>query len=447
MTSLHLPKIPASNPIALCWLRRDLRLDDHHALYEALKNHPHVLPLFIFDTDILDDLPSKQDARVHFLHAQLSLLKQKLEKIGSSLLVLQGTPLSLFKRLTKEYTVTAVYTNEDYEPYATKRDLSIQKFLATQKIPFYPYKDQVIFAPDEVLKANGTPYTVYTPYMKQWKAHYEPSMATPYPVARYHAHLLRTSPLPMPSLKALGFQPTHIPFPPHVLDTSLLQNYAQKRDMLAQNATSHLGIHLRFGTLSIRQATQAASQHSDTWLQQLIWRNFFMMILAHFPHVVEKAFKPAYDHIPWRRDTQNFQAWCQGKTGYPIVDAGMRELNNTGFMHNRARMITASFLTKLLLIDWRWGEAYFGEKLLDYELASNNGNWQWAAGTGCDAAPYFRIFNPVRQTARFDPSLQYIQKWVPEYNTPHYPPPIVDYDFARKRALEVYQKALRKGSQ
>ena len=447
MTPLHIPTIHTSNPITICWLRRDLRIDDHHALCEALKNHPHVLPLFIFDTDILDDLSSKQDARVHFLHAQLSLLTKQLEKIGSTLLVLQGPPLELFKRLTKQYTITAVYTNEDYEPYATKRDHAIQDFLATHNIPFYAYKDQVIFAPDEILKQNGSPYTVYTPYMKQWKAHYQPTMTTPYPVAPYHAHLLRTLPLPLPSLKALGFQPTPISFPPPVLHTSLLRNYAEKRDILASNATSHLGIHLRFGTLSIRQATQAAYLHSDTWLQQLIWRNFFMMILAHFPSVVEKAFKPAYDHIPWLHDTQSFQAWCQGQTGYPIVDAGMRELNTTGFMHNRARMITASFLTKLLLIDWRWGEAYFAEKLLDYELSSNNGNWQWAAGTGCDAAPYFRIFNPMRQTQRFDPSLQYIKKWVPEYTTPQYPKPIVDYAFARKRALQVYQKALRKSPQ
>ena len=442
--STPIPSINFKSPITLCWIRRDLRMHDHHALYEALKNHPHVLPLFIFDTDILDHLPNKQDARVHFIHTQLSLLHKKLAKLGSTLLITQGQPLEVFKQLTKQYTIAAVYTNEDYEPYATSRDLAIKAFLTTQRIPLHQYKDQVIFAPSEIVKQNGSPYTVYTPYMKRWKAQYQSSMAAPYQVTRHQAHFIRTSPLPMPPLKVLGFHPTHIPFPPQVLDTSLLRDYATKRDMLGTTGTSHLGIHLRFGTISIREATQAAYCHSDTWLQQLIWRNFFMMILAHFPYVVDRAFKPAYDRIPWRMDTENFQAWCQGQTGYPIIDAGMRELNTTGFMHNRARMITASFLTKLLLIDWRWGEAYFAEKLLDYELASNNGNWQWAAGTGCDAAPYFRIFNPMRQTERFDPSLQYIKKWVPEYREPHYPKPIIDYDFARQRALAVYRKSLQK---
>lgn len=436
--------IPSQTPIALCWLRRDLRLEDNHALSKALEEHENVLPLFIFDREILDTLSHKKDARVSFIYTQLSRLQKQLSEMGSTLLVVVGKPLEVLKALTQNYQISAVYANEDYEPYATKREHAVKKLLDTQKIPFHLYKDQVIFAPDEILKKDKTPYTVYTPYMKQWKKQYTSSMGDAFEVNTYKAHFLRTKPIPLPSWKQIGFSPTQTTFPPLSLDTSLIRSYETQRDKLEIKGTTHVGIHLRFGTMSIREATKVALLHSQTWLNQLIWRNFFMMILAHFPYVVHKAFKPAYDRIPWRHDTNGFQAWCEGQTGYPIVDAGMRELNATGFMHNRARMITASFLTKLLLIDWRWGEAYFAEKLLDYELASNNGSWQWAAGTGCDAAPYFRIFNPMRQAERFDPMLKYIQKWVPEHKDPSYVKPIVDYAFARKRALEVYQKALQR---
>lgn len=439
-----IPSFNFKKPITLCWLRRDLRLHDHHALYQALKDEEDVLPLFIFDREILDKLSNKEDARVNFIHNELAGLHAQLKTMGSSLLIVEGNPLDIFVQLKKRYQLKAIYTNEDYEPYATDRDRKVRGFLTTQGVPFRTFKDQVIFSPNEVLKKDGTPYTVYTPYRKEWEARYHPSMVSSFDVKQYQAHLIRIAPLPFPTLESLGFLSTSMVLPSKKWDVKLLKEYAMNRDKLGTKGTSHLGMHLRFGTISIREATHMASLHSSTWLQQLIWRNFFMMILSHFPHVVHSAFKPAYDQIPWRADTKGFKAWCEGKTGYPIVDAGMRELNATGFMHNRARMITASFLTKLLLIDWRLGEAYFAEKLLDYELAANNGNWQWAAGTGCDAAPYFRIFSPERQTQRFDPLLQYIKKWVPEYGSSQYPKPIVEYAFARKRALETYQEALKK---
>ena len=438
------PFLP-THPFALCWLRRDLRLHDHHALSEALQAHPHVLPLFIFDTNILEQLPSKKDPRVHFIHTQLSLLHKKLASTNHSLLVLQGKPLPLFQTLLKNHPITAIYANEDYEPYAHTRDNAIKKLCDSHKISFQLYKDQVIFSPDEVTKKNGAPYTIYTAYMKQWKKQYLPAMSQPFPVTPHQAHLLHAKqPLPLPTLSDIGFQPTTIPIPPAQFDTNRIHNYHLQRDTLSPSSTTHLGIHLRFGTISIRKATQVAHQHNETWLNQLIWRNFFMAILAHYPHVVNKAFKPAYDRIQWQHNVKHFHAWCNGHTGFPLVDAGMRELNTTGLMHNRARMVTASFLTKLLRIDWRWGEAYFAEKLLDYELASNNGNWQWAAGTGCDAAPYFRIFNPERQAARFDPQNIYIKKWVPELHTPSYPKPIINYSQARINTIEAYKKALKK---
>ncbi|MEM7361492.1 MAG: deoxyribodipyrimidine photo-lyase [Bacteroidota bacterium] len=440
----HYPAIDLSMPFALCWLRRDLRLHDHHALYQALKNHPHVLPLFIFDRDILDPLTNKKEARVHFIHEEVAALHKRLVSMGSTLLVMEGKPLAIFEQIIRKYKILGVYANEDYEPYARQRDEEANALLSSQGIPFYTCKDHVIFSPKEVMKKDRASYTVYTPYMKQWKKQYEVSMVAPFDVQRYQANFVRTRPFPLPTLQSLGFEATEIPFPSRELDTKTLQSYEQRRNSLGVDGTSHLGIHLRFGTLSIREVTKAAYEHSDIWTQQLIWRNFFIMVLRHFPHVVDRAFKPMYDRIPWSQDTQAFQAWCEGKTGFPIVDAGMRELNATGFMHNRARMITATFLTKLMLIDWRWGEAYFAEKLLDYELASNNGNWQWAAGTGCDAAPYFRIFNPMRQAERFDPTQAYVKKWVPEYGSLDYPEPILDYTLARQRALETYKKALQK---
>ncbi len=423
---------------ALVWMRRDLRISDQAALYYALKNHTQVLPLFIFDTEILNKLDDPCDARVTFIHSSLLLLKQELEKHGSSLLVLHGNPVEIFKNLKP----AAVYTNHDYEPYARTRDEQVCNILKAGNIPFKTYKDQVIFEKDEVIKEDGTPYTVYTPYSKKWKALCKPFYVQPYPAEKYLHRLKKTEPLPFPELADLGFRPSAIPMPERKIPIRIIENYHLTRDYPGTNGTSRLSVHVRFGTLSIRQLVRIALQKNEKWLNELIWRDFYQMILWHYPHVVNRAFKPEYDRIPWHNDPAHFQAWCEGRTGYPIVDAGMRELNASGYMHNRVRMITASFLTKHLLIDWRWGEAYFAKKLLDFDLASNNGGWQWAAGSGCDAAPYFRIFNPELQTLKFDPQLAYVKKWVPELNTPAYPKPIVDYAWSRQRALEVYGHAL-----
>lgn len=422
----------------LFWLRRDLRLTDNAALYHALKENVNVLPVFIFDTEILDKLDDPADARVTFIHQSLAHLKAELEQHGSSLLVLHGNPIEIYKTLEPK----AVYTNHDYEPYARERDNTVHNLLHLKGVIFKTFKDQVIFEKDEVLKDDGHPYTVYTPYSKKWKALCNNFYLKPYPVEKYLVNLKKTGPLPFPQLTDIGFKPASITFPERIIHTSVIANYHKTRDYPGVNGTSRLSVHLRFGTVSIRQLTRIAFSKNEKWLNELIWREFYHMILWHFPHVINKAFKPEYDRIPWRNDPDEFQAWCQGRTGYPIVDAGMRELNATGYMHNRVRMITASFLTKHLLIDWRWGEAYFAKKLLDFDLAANNGGWQWAAGSGCDAAPYFRIFNPILQTQKFDPQMVYIRKWVPELNTPEYPKPIVEHNFARERALKVYSEAL-----
>ena len=442
---------------ALFWFRRDLRLTDNAGLYHALRSGMPVLPIFIFDTTILDQLEDKHDRRVDFIHQTLKQLKDELEKAGSTLLVLHGDPQKLFKKLKP----AAVYTNHDYEPYARERDSQVRKILENAGIGFHSYKDQVIFEKDEVVKDNGEPYTVFTPYSRKWKNVLKSFHYKSYPTEHYLKNLKRVgggprstvhslprrvggpqSILPLPSLHDLGFAASGATFPPRVIRQSVIAQYHRTRDFPAVAGTTRLSVHLRFGTVSIRKLVQVAIKKNETWLNELIWRDFYHMILWHFPHVAGSAFKPAYDHIAWRNNEGEFKAWCEGRTGYPIVDAGMRELNATGFMHNRVRMVTASFLTKHLLIDWRWGEAYFTEKLLDFDLAANNGGWQWAAGSGCDAAPYFRVFNPTLQTQKFDPDGRYIQTWVPEIGTPTYPAPIVDHAQARERALRVYKKAL-----
>ncbi len=423
---------------AVFWFRRDLRLSDNAALYRALKENDTVLPIFIFDTLILDKLEDKADKRVEFIHETLLTLKNQLEESGSSLLVYHGTPEEFFGEVKPK----VVYTNRDYEPYARRRDEHISDMLSTKGSVLKTYKDQVIFEKSEVVKDDESPYTVFTPYSKKWKAKLGAFYYKSYPVEKYLTALKKVKPLPFPSLKDIGFQKTGATFPERSIRQSIVEHYHETRDFPAVAGTTKLSVHLRFGTVSIRKLVQIALKKNETWLNELIWRDFYHMILWHFPKV-EKAFKPQYDQIKWRNNEQEFAAWCNGQTGYPIVDAGMRELNETGFMHNRVRMITASFLTKHLLVDWRWGEAYFAKKLLDYDLAANNGGWQWAAGSGCDAAPYFRVFNPYLQTEKFDPELKYVKKWVPELNTTAYPKPIVQHEFARKRVLDVYQKALK----
>lgn len=427
--------------ISLCWFRRDLRIEDQTALFYSLQQEEQVLPLFIFDRHILDALEEKNDARVTFIHQQIANLKAFFEAQGSSMLVKYGHPEQIFQELVQEYTLQTVYTNRDYEPYAQSRDSQVEALLREKNIPFLSFKDQVIFEPGEIVNGSGEFYKVFTPYSKNWLEKFRTTRVQPLPTANWK-NLVQTAPLPMPTLVDMGFAPSALEIPSSKLDEEIVRHYEERRNFPAQRGTSRLGIHLRFGTLSIRQLALKAASLNATYLNELIWREFYAMILGHAPQVVDRAFKPQYDRIPWRNNEAEFAAWCDGQTGYPIVDAGMRELNSTGFMHNRVRMIVASFLTKHLLIDWRWGEAYFAKKLLDFELASNNGGWQWAAGTGTDAQPYFRVFNPDSQTEKFDKDLVYIKKWVPEFGSSSYPQPIVEHKFARNRAIETYKKAL-----
>lgn len=428
--------------ITLFWFRRDLRLEDNHGFYQALKRHSSVLPIFLFDADILETLEKPIDHRVQFIYEQVQSLKINLERLGSTLLVCYGPPIAVYQQLARHLPLQAVHANHDYEPYARHRDRAVAEFLTAHQIAFHSYKDQVIFEKDEVLKENGTPYTVFTPYMRRWKALFNPAMVNAWDSKALLHHCLKADPLPLLSLPDIGFKSKYCHFPSKEIDIALIKKYDQQRDIPSVVGTSRLSVHLRFGTISIRAVTRIAQQYNEVWLNELIWRNFYMMILWHFPHVVARSFKSDYDQVAWENNRTHFQAWCVGQTGYPIVDAGMRELNATGYMHNRLRMITASFLTKHLLIDWRWGETYFAQKLLDFELSSNNGGWQWAAGSGCDAAPYFRIFNPYLQTQKFDPFLKYVKQWVPELTSTAYPSPIVVHGAARARTLAAYKQAL-----
>ncbi len=430
--------------INIFWFRRDLRLDDNAGLYHALKDKNPVVPIFIFDRNILDELEDKEDRRVEFIHLALQDMQKQLLKIGSTLDLRYGTPEEIFLTLLKEYTVEKVFTNHDYEPYAKKRDGAISKLLNEQGISFHTFKDQVLLEKDEVLKDDGKPYTVFTPYSRRWKSVLTEFHLKPYPNRKYFKNFHKQEEKPAISLGEMGFKAAGLPFPDSEWKGQVIRNYKEQRDIPSIDGTSRLSVHLRFGTISIRNLAAEAGALNETFLNELIWRDFYHMILWHFPQVVGHAFKPEYDKIKWRNNGKEFEAWCEGRTGYPIVDAGMRELNETGFMHNRVRMIVASFLTKHLLIDWRWGEAYFAKKLLDFDLAANNGGWQWAAGSGCDAAPYFRVFNPYLQTQRFDPQLKYVRKWVPEFEELTYPQPIVQHELARKRCLEVYAVALKK---
>ena len=428
--------------ISICWLRRDLRLEDNTALYHALKDQYPVLILFIFDKNILDKLVVRDDARVTFIHQTLEKLNAQLEKLESSIQIKYGKPEDCWSEILDQYDVKSVFTNHDYEPYARERDDALAEYLASENIGFRSFKDQVIFEKNEITKADGNPYTVFTPYFRQWSQKLSEFHLKSYPVNDYLQNLFRTSSFPVPSLESMGFLSSRHKFPTGDF-TSKLASYESKRDFPAEDATTHIGIHLRFGTISIRNAAASAiQQQAQKWLSELAWRDFYMMILWHFPHVVNSAFKPAYNRIKWRNNETEFIAWCNGNTGYPLVDAGMRQLNETGYMHNRVRMLVASFLTKHLLIDWKWGESYFAEKLLDYEMASNVGGWQWACGCGNDAAPYFRVFNPELQANKFDPENKYIGQWVPEYKTHKYAKPIVEHAYARERVLETFKAAL-----
>jgi len=425
------------------WFRRDLRFEDNHGFYRALAASEEVLPVFIFDPVILDRLDDPADRRIDFIHRRLVELDARLRGAGrGGLLVLHGDVSRTWSEIFARYGLDALHCNRDYEPYARERDAGIAGLAAGAGVAFHAHKDQVRFERDEVLKPDGNPYTVFTPYKKQWLAAHLREPARSYPSETLLGRCRGAALPPVPSLESMGFARTDLEAPPATVDVRRLRGYGRLRDFPAENATSRLGVHLRFGTVSVRDVVSRAEEIDQVWFGELIWREFFMMILHHFPHSAAAAFKRRYENIPWRDDMGDFAVWREGRTGYPLVDAGLRELVATGHMHNRVRMVAASFLVKHLLLDWRWGERWFASKLLDYDLAANAGNWQWAAGTGCDAAPYFRIFNPVTQAKRFDPDTAYIRRWVPEIGTPDYPEPMIDHAFARERALRTYRAAL-----
>lgn len=429
-----------TDKLTIFWFRRDLRLSDNHGLYKALESSENVLPIFIFDVEILSKLENKADKRVDYIFQVLQILNQHLEKTGKSIKIYYGKPLEIFKELVQDNDIEAVFCNEDYEPSAIKRDLEIKEYLNKNKIDFQSFKDQVHFHKDEILKSDGTPYTIYTPYSKQWLLKYTSDNVENYASEKLLQHFCDVEKQTI-SLKEIGFEETGYVFESPIINSDLIKSYHETRNFPTVK-TSEMSVHLRFGTISVRKLAAASAKLNQTYLKELIWREFFMQILYHFPKVVHQSFKKKYDHISWLYDDDILKKWQEGKTGYPIVDAGIRQLNETGFMHNRVRMVCASFFTKHLLMDWRIGEAYFAEKLLDYDLSANNGNWQWSAGSGCDSAPYFRIFNPEEQQKKFDPDFKYIKKWVKEYGTSEYPEPIVDHKFARQRALETYKKGL-----
>ena len=430
--------------VSIIWFRRDLRLDDNAALYYALKNGDAIVPVFVFDTNILDDLEDKKDRRITFIYEALEAMQIILQKQKASLEIYHGKPVETYQKLLEKYTIKTVFANEDYEQYAIDRDEQISQLLQQHNAQLKLYKDQVIFSKNEIVKKNGEPYTVFTPYSKLWLATLTDFYIKPYPTEKYFNHFYQQQPIAFPTLQSIGFEKNDEPFPSSELNKNIIQNYGKTRDLPGIEGTSRLSIHLRFGTISIRKVVAFAKENNAIFLKELIWRDFYQMILWQSDLVrKEKAFKPKFDNIQWRNNEDEFQRWCNGNTGYAIVDAGMRQLNAIGYMHNRVRMITASFLSKHLLIDWRWGEAYFAKKLLDYDYASNNGGWQWSAGTGADPSPYFRVFNPDAQTKKWDKQFTYIKQWVPEYNSPEYKP-MIDHKTARQRALQVYRAAVKK---
>jgi deoxyribodipyrimidine photo-lyase len=431
-----------TDSINIFWFRRDLRFNDNRGLYEALKSGRRVLPLFIFDTEILSKLPS-DDSRVTFIFNRIKWMNEQLMAFGSGIEVHIGEPVEVFRALSLKLNIETVYTNRDYEPYAISRDNQVAEMLKKKGTGFRAFKDQVLFEAGEILKPDGKPYVVFTPYSKKWLEKLNEAGVIQFDSESGLKGLTAMPGNCMPSLQEIGFTAGCFLTPGSIIRNDLIENYAETRNYPGLDSTSRLGLHLRFGTVSVRDCIIAGRKLSPVWLNELIWREFFMQILANFPYVEKAAFRPEYDRIQWLNEEDLFQKWCEGKTGYPMVDAGMRELSQTGFMHNRVRMVAASFLVKHLLIDWRWGEAWFAEKLLDFELSSNNGNWQWVAGCGCDAAPYFRIFNPSEQARKFDTQAVYIKKWVPEYGTPAYPQPVVEHSEARKRCLSAFLSVLK----
>lgn len=426
--------------VTFFWFRRDLRLEDNTALFHALQSDSPVIPLFIFDVEILENLP-KSDPRVSFIYDSLQNINNQLLEINSSVLIKKGKSLDIWKSLSTEFDIQEIFFNKDYEPFAIKRDLAVSSLLQENNIKVSSYKDHVIFEEKEIVKSDGLPYTVYTPYKNKWLEKYHLSgQAAEYDTKPLWINFYKNH-FQFPELSEIGFDRSAIKVIPHNL--SQISNYKEIRDFPALDGTSYLSSHLRFGTVSIRKLVNWANRKNQTFLSELIWREFFIQILFNFPKVVHHNFKSNYDGIQWRNNEADFERWCSGTTGYPMVDAGMRQLNQTGYMHNRVRMVVASFLCKHLLINWQWGEAYFAEKLLDFELASNVGNWQWAAGTGCDAAPYFRVFNPDIQQKKFDEKGIYIRKWIPEFDL-GYNEPMIEHAFARDRAIATYKAGILK---
>lgn len=419
------------------WFRRDLRLNDNRALFEAVEAGLPIIPVFIFDTNILQELPS-DDKRISFIFDRISLLNTELTQFGSRLQVFDGKPADIFEKLSNQYSLHTVFAGIDYEAYAIKRDAETNLVLKRKGASLQLISDQLVLPPGRVLSAANKPYTVFTPFSKAWKAALVADDLAEYNFSKQKAHFFQdeTRKIDMPS----GFVYSKYQITSSNLNEKLVLNYAANRDFPARNATSELGVHLRFGTVSIRKIYKQGATLSETWGNELIWREFFMHILYFFPHVAKQSFRTKYDSIAWVNNNEHFRRWCEGTTGFPLVDAGMRQLAETGYMHNRVRMVAASFLAKHLLTDWRWGETWFASKLMDFELSSNNGNWQWASGTGCDAAPYFRIFNPMEQARKFDPKNEYIQRWIPEFGSSNYPAPIVDHKTARERCLVEYGK-------
>ena len=429
--------------MVIFWFRRDLRLDDNHALFKALKSGYDVLPIFIFDSNITIKL-NQNDHRLNYINNVLDGLNKRLSENKKKIYTYKGDPIEIISKLIIKLKIKEIYLNKDYEPYAIDRDDKIEKLCVANNVSYNSFKDHVIFEEDQIVKKDGTPYVVYTPYSRKWIEKFQSNQLDSYPSELNLGGFVDSDKIREVNY-LMDFEKNIISPKTYNLNKDLIDKYEETRNFPALDSTSRIGVNLRFGTVSTRKIVKTSSERSNnTFLKELIWREFFIQILWHFPHTTEKSFKDKYERIEWRNDMDDFKLWCDGKTGYPIVDAGMNQLNKTGFMHNRLRMVVGSFLCKHLLIDWRLGEKYFADKLFDYEQASNVGNWQWVAGCGVDAAPYFRIFNPEEQQKKFDKELQFIKKWIPNYDKDNYINKIVDHKFARERCLNTYKKALNK---